>query len=102
MYFPATQYCSPAWRSIPEAPIIRGLREKADSILQSELDLTLRRLGDLTPQQQRAITLMGQSIVNKLLHDPFTCLKNPPDNSADMTTYELVQTVFGLHIENCS
>lgn len=84
-----------------QAPIIRGLRAKADSILQSELDLTFRRLGDLTPQQQQAITLMGQSIVNKLLHDPFTCLKNLPDNSAEMTTYELVQSVFGLHIENC-
>lgn len=84
-----------------QAPIIRGLREKADSILQSELEFTMRRLGDLTPQQQKAITLMGQSIVNKLLHDPFTCLKNPPDKSAELTTYELVQTVFGLHIENC-
>jgi glutamyl-tRNA reductase len=81
------------------APLIRGLKAKADTILKSELEHTLRRLGDLTPEQQNAVTLMGQSIVNKLLHDPIVCLRKPPDNAEELTPYEIVQTVFGLHYE---
>jgi glutamyl-tRNA reductase len=54
-------------------------------------------MNDLTPEQQHAVALMGQSIVNKLLHDPLICLRKPPEISAETTTYEIVQAVFGLH-----
>jgi glutamyl-tRNA reductase len=78
------------------APLIRDLKAKADLILQSELEHTFRRMGDLTVEQQEAIALMGHSIVNKLLHDPLVSLRKT-ENSADKTPHELVQTVFGLH-----
>lgn len=81
------------------APLIRSLRAKADSILQAELEHTLRRMGNLSPEQQHAVTLMGQSIVNKLLHDPLVCLRKPPEISAETTAFDIVQTVFGLHYQ---
>ncbi len=87
------------YQAYQNAPLIRSLRSKADTILQTELEHTLKKLGELTPEQQQAITLMGHSIVNKLLHDPFICLRKPSEISPQMTPLEIVQTVFGLHYQ---
>ena len=57
------------------APLIEALRRKADAICAAEVSHTLRRLGGLTPLQQQAVEAMAQAIVNKLLHDPISALK---------------------------
>ena len=78
-------------------PVIRALRSKADAIRQAELERTLRRLGDLTPQQQRAIEAMSQAIIGKLLHDPIIRLKEPPPGISRAECARLTQTLFGLN-----
>jgi glutamyl-tRNA reductase len=78
-------------------PLIRALRTRADAICQAELRRTLPRLGDLTPQQQRAIEAMGQAIVNKLLHEPIVHLKNPPPGISRSDYADLAQTLFALN-----
>jgi len=78
-------------------PLIRALRARADAICQAELRRTLPRLGDLTPQQQRAIEAMGQTIVNKLLHEPIVHLKNPPPGISRSDYADLAQTLFALN-----
>jgi glutamyl-tRNA reductase len=78
------------------APVIRALRAKADDILQVELGRTVRRLGDITPTQQRCVHAMGQAIINKLLHEPILCIKEPPDELSSSETYELIQALFGI------
>jgi glutamyl-tRNA reductase len=83
-----------AWRQVHRnAPIIRALTEKAEAICQEQVLQTLRRLGELTPEQQRAIEVMGQAIAGKLLHDPITWLRQPDTNA------ELIQALFGLASE---
>ena len=85
------------WRETRRAaPLIRSLRAKADAIVQTEVERTLRRLGPLTPDQQAAIDYLGQAIVNKLLHEPTICLKNQPEIIQQSETLELVQALFGL------
>ena len=78
-------------------PLIRALRTRADAICQAELRRTLPRLGDLTPQQQRAIEAMGQAIVNKLLHEPIVHLKNPPPGISRSDYADLAQSLFALN-----
>ncbi|MEW5871864.1 MAG: glutamyl-tRNA reductase [Chloroflexota bacterium] len=79
------------------APVIQALRAKAETICQEQISLTLRRLGDVTSEQQRAIQQMAQSIVNKLLHEPITSLKTPPEDLSASEYTEWVETLFGLH-----
>jgi len=57
------------------APLIQALRHKADVICAAEVRHALRRLEGLTPTQQQAVEAMAQAIVNKLLHDPISALK---------------------------
>jgi glutamyl-tRNA reductase len=78
-------------------PVIRALRARAEAIRQAELERTLRRLDDLTPQQQRAIEAMGQAIVNKLLHEPIVHIKNPPPGVSRAEYTNLAQTLFALN-----
>jgi glutamyl-tRNA reductase len=78
-------------------PVIRALRARADAICQAELERTFRRLGDLTPQQQRAIEAMSHAIVGKLLHEPIVRLKDPPLGISPAEYLDLTQTLFGLN-----
>jgi glutamyl-tRNA reductase len=78
-------------------PVIRALQARADGICQAELERTLRRLGDLTPQQQRAIEAMLHAIVGKLLHEPIVHLKDPPPGVSHAEYADLAQTLFGLN-----
>ncbi len=78
-------------------PLIRALRARGDAICQAELERTLRRAGDLTPQQRCAIEAMGQAIVGKLLHEPIVRLKNPPPGVSPAEYLDLTQALFGLN-----
>lgn len=65
------------WASQEVVPTIRALRERAEAIRASELQRTLSRLSHLSPREQEAIGALSSAIVNKLLHQPITALKNP-------------------------
>jgi glutamyl-tRNA reductase len=57
------------------APVIAGLRAKADAIRRAELDRTLRYLPHLGQTERQHIEMLAESLVNKLLHDPTLRLK---------------------------
>ncbi len=56
-------------------PTIIALKEKAARLSEAELKKTLAQLGNLTPQQRRALEVLLQSFTQKLLHDPIMFLK---------------------------
>ncbi|MBI5565764.1 MAG: glutamyl-tRNA reductase [Chloroflexi bacterium] len=86
------------WRaSRSSAPTIQALQAKAHTISQREIDHTLRRLNDLTPEQQQAIQIMGEAIANKLLRDPILLLKQPPPTMTRAEWTSVIATVFGLN-----
>jgi glutamyl-tRNA reductase len=75
-------------------PTIRALRERfarvADAELHKTLDLLARR--EHTPAQQReAIQRLVQLVVNKLLHQPTTALRESPPDEADLRAEILCQ-----------
>jgi glutamyl-tRNA reductase len=85
-------------------PAIAALRKKADDICQVELERTLCRLPDLSPEQRQIIEKMAFSISSKLLHDPLSFLKeenckerNEKQNEAKMAMF---RAAFGLRDDN--
>jgi glutamyl-tRNA reductase len=78
-------------------PVIQALQARASAIRQAELERALRRLGDLTPQQQRAVEVMAQAIIGKLLHEPIVHLKHPPPGISRAEYIDLTQMLFGLN-----
>ena len=77
-------------------PVIQALHNKAEAITQAEVEQTLRRLGPLTPRQERLVQAMGKAIAGKLLHEPTVRLRElSPDE--DLPTYlKLVQDLYGI------
>ena len=81
------------WAAQEVVPTIRALRERAESIRQTEIERTLAKLPDLSQHQQDAIYALSAAIVNKLLHQPITSMKNP-DSGGQLA--RVVQQLFQL------
>jgi glutamyl-tRNA reductase len=63
-------------------PLIAEMHQRAESIRQSELDKTLRRLPGLSQSEREHLNALTQSLVKKILHAPTTRLRssaNGPD-----------------------
>lgn len=82
------------------APTITELRRRADLLREAELQRTLAVLADLSPEQRKAVTMMGTALVNKLLHHPMLFLKNSGPAETRRHNLLLVRKIFGLDHEN--
>jgi len=78
-------------------PIIQALHSKVETIYQVEVQRTLRKLGPLTPQQEKTLQSMGKAIAKKILHEPLINLKEPPEDLDTPELSEMVKVLFGLH-----
>jgi glutamyl-tRNA reductase len=85
------------WRAIEVKPIISSLVRKAEDISQAQLDLTLKKLRKLSPEEQESLKTMTKAIVQKILHDPIQCLKKNAHGRDDYTT--MVNELFRLDKE---
>jgi len=87
-------------RGLDAVPTIVDLREKVEDIRKRELDKTLGSLNGMSDDQKRAVDIMSQAIVNKLLHAPLVVLKQAaagPD-SGD-ATLAIARKLFNLDKE---
>jgi glutamyl-tRNA reductase len=71
-------------------PLITELRRQAETLAQTELEETLRRLPGLNPQEQAIVAQLAHRIANKLLHAPTVSLKS---RAAYDTHYDYVHAV---------
>ncbi len=71
-------------------PLIKALREKASQAVEEELSQAFSRLGDLTQTQKNVIQQMGQTLANRLLHDPLLYLSSHPQAVATSGTAERI------------
>ena len=77
-------------------PTILSLRRRFEEIRQAELERTRRLFGGLTPEQEEALEVLTQGMVNKFLHAPFSELKQAaarPDRAEFLT---VLRTIFHL------
>ena len=77
-------------------PVIQALHSKAEAIYQAEVEQTLRRLGPLTPRQERLVEAMGRAIAHKLVHEPTVHLREMLPDEDSSTYIELVRDLYGI------
>ncbi len=77
-------------------PVIQALRSKAETIYKAEVEQTLRRLGPLTPNQEKLVQAMGKAIASKLLHEPTVRLRELSPDEDPSAYLELVQDLYDI------
>ncbi len=81
-----------AWQTLPVQPLITDLRQKAERIRQRELARVHRRLGnDVDPVVLHQLHHFSQALVNQLLHEPTSRLRQEPQQYQTV-----VRDLFGL------
>lgn len=85
-------------KSLDVVPTIVALREKAAAIRQAEMERLTARLKTLSPEQIEAIERFADSLVNKLLHAPFTALKQEADSANGSLYIEATRRLFQLDL----
>ena len=82
-------------RSLDVVPLLVELRRRADEIRKAEVDKARKRLGPLSPEQERALEAATAAIVNKLLHGPTVHLKEAAGNGQSEHV-GFIRKLFGL------
>lgn len=77
-------------------PTIISLRKKIEAIRQGEWKKAGPALEGLTPGQQKAIEQMTGSIINKILHDPISFLKETGHQDHKDVKIDQIQKIFKL------
>lgn len=77
------------------ASLIRALRDRAEAIRDDELQSTLRRLQLDDPDQEALVEQLSRRLMNKLLHDPTTRIKDWAGNGHGLDR-DAIAELFGL------
>ena len=87
------------YRTLEVVPTIATIRKKAEKIRERELAKLLQRLDHkLTPADIESVETMSRAIVNKLLHDPTTHLRDHHSSAK----IQLARELFNLEDETPS
>ncbi len=78
-------------------PTIISLRKKLESIREGEWKKAGPTLEGLTPAQQKAVEQMTDSIINKILHDPISFLKEARHEDHQDVKIDRIQKIFNLN-----
>ncbi len=86
-----------AWfDTLTVVPTIVSLREKAEAIVAGELERAEGWLRNLRPEDREEAALLARAIVNKLLHDPMTSLKEETRAGAARAYVAALRRLFRL------
>ncbi len=85
-------------RSIRDGlPVLAQLRARAEQIAKAEAERTLANLGgDLSEKQRRSVQAMALAIINKLLHEPTTRLRELGLEQSANRLADAAAELFGL------
>ena len=86
-------------RSLDAVPTIVDLREKVEDIRKRELEKTLCGMNGVTDEQRRAMEVLTQAIVNKMLHAPLVVLKQAAANPEGGDVIAVARKIFNLDRE---
>jgi glutamyl-tRNA reductase len=84
-----------ALRALDIGPTLGALRQKMQEVARAELQRQRNRLGDLTPEQERAIEALLISTVNKISHPVMDRLRRSYD-TGDEENLQAWRDIFGL------
>ena len=77
-------------------PTIVSLRKKIEGIVTGELEKSQSWLKDLAPEGQENVRILTEAILNKVLHDPITCLKEESNGDGATAYVDAVRRLFKL------
>jgi glutamyl-tRNA reductase len=84
------------WHELKVKPLITSLVTKAEIIRKSKLDLTLKKVPELSIEQRSHIEALSKSIIQNILHEPIECLKS---NHKNEEYFRIVSELFCLSEE---
>jgi glutamyl-tRNA reductase len=87
-------------KTLEVVPTIVSLKEKAESIRQTEVKKSLASLGELSPSQLKSLETLTLSIAEKILNDPILFLKQKADRPLGKTYLDTARRLFRLDQEN--
>jgi glutamyl-tRNA reductase len=76
-------------------PTIRHLRERVESLRSSEVERALAK-APLSEEQRTAVEGLTRSLVNKILHEPVSCLRREAEREEGIAYLEAARVLFGL------
>ena len=77
-------------------PVLTQLRSEVNRVRERELEVALRRLEDLTPEQRAIVKQFAQSLTNKFLHEPSIRLRAAAANGRGLGVVDAARYLFGL------
>jgi glutamyl-tRNA reductase len=77
-------------------PVVTDLRAAMERLRVDELAQTLRRLGDLTPEQREAVEHLSRSLMNKFLHEPSVRLRAAAANGRGLGIVDAARYLFAV------
>jgi glutamyl-tRNA reductase len=84
------------YQSLEVTPTIIALRKKFEEIRQKELEKTLSLHPDLSEKEKHSLEAMTSAIINKILHDPLTLLKQKNEEAMADLYLDALRALFGL------
>jgi glutamyl-tRNA reductase len=84
------------YRTLDMTPTIVALRKKFEEIRKKELEKTLSLHPNLSDKEKKSLDALTSAIINKILHEPLTLLKQGQENGAAELYLDTLQTLFGL------
>lgn len=85
-----------ACREAEAADAIREVRSRVQEMAAAELNLTMRKMPDLTPKEQEEIATLVHRILGKILHHPVEGLRQASRNGHGDEAAEWARILFGI------
>lgn len=83
------------YQTLEVVPTIVSLKNKMDTIMKTEIDNTswVKRL---SPEEQKNVEILASSILNKVLHEPISNLKDESRENGAVTMIAVIRKLFKL------
>lgn len=84
------------FNTLEVVPTIVSLREKVEAIVREELERSGAWLRTLNTQDRESVEILANSIVNKILHDPMTSMKEESQHPGGLAYVAVLRRLFRL------
>ncbi len=84
------------YQTLEAVPTIKQLKEKLDGIVKGELERAPRWIKDLDEEGKKEIEILISSVLNKVLHDPITGLKEEICEDGGLSYVAAIRRLFRL------
>jgi len=80
-------------------PVITALKSQGEAIKNEELQKAFNRLGKISEREQKIVSTLANSIVNRILHSPIVNLKEMAVSNEGHLYAEIVKKLFALSVD---